>query len=116
MRSLVICIALLFFVFLSGCSTRKPLYLWGEYEDLIYSMYVKPGEADPSTQVVKLNEDIQKMHDKSYRVPPGVHAHLGYMQFLQGNIAVAADEFEMEKTLYPESSVFIDRLIKGLGK
>jgi hypothetical protein len=45
-----------------------------------------------------------------------VHAHLGYMQYRQGNIGMAANEFEMEKNLYPESLVFIDRLIKGLGQ
>lgn len=116
MRSLFIYISILLVIFLSGCSSKKPLYQWGEYEDLIYRMYVKPGEADPATQVVKLSENIQQMHDAGYRAPPGVHAHLGYMQYLQGNIGMAANEFEMEKNLYPESSVFIDRLIKGLGQ
>jgi len=116
MRPLVACILMLLILFLPGCSTRKPLYQWGEYEDLVYDMYVKPGEADPATQVAKLTEDIQKMHDAGYQAPPGIHAHLGYMQYLQGNAGVAITEFEIEKTLYPESSVFIDGLIRRLGK
>ena len=116
MGPVIIAIPILLVFFLSGCSVSKPLYQWGEYEDLVYDMYVKPGEADPATQVAKLTEDIQKMHDAGYQAPPGIHAHLGYMQYLQGNAGVAITEFEIGKTLYPESSVFIDGLIRRLGK
>ena len=105
-----------FLVVLSGCATSKPMYYWGEYEDLVYSMYVEPGEADPGTQVIKLTEDIQKAHDSGLNVPPGVHAHLGYMQYLQGNTSLGLHEFEVEKELYPESAIFIDGLLERLKK
>lgn len=100
---------------LSGCAAKpKPLYYWGEYEDLVYAMYVAPGEADTLTQIAKLNEDIQKTHDNGQRVPPGIHAHLGYMYSIIGNTGASLGEFETEKQLYPESSVFIDRIIGKL--
>jgi hypothetical protein len=101
----------------AGCTPPpKPLYYWGEYEDLLYSMYLNTGEADTTTQVAKLTEDMQKTRDNGQQVPPGVHAHLGYMHYLLGNAGPALAEFETEKQLYPESTVFMDRLIKQLTK
>ncbi|MGR9109055.1 MAG: DUF4810 domain-containing protein, partial [Gammaproteobacteria bacterium] len=90
----------------SACAQQpKPVYYWGEYENLLYSMYLHPGEADTTTQVAILTEDIQKTRDQGQRVPPGVHAHLGYMQYLLGNAGAALAEFTTEKELYPESTV-----------
>lgn len=98
-----------------GCATKpKPLYYWGEYEDLVYAMYVAPGEADTLTQVAKITEDIQKTHDNGQRVPPGIHAHLGYLYFLLGNTGASLAELETEKQLYPESTVFVNRVIEKL--
>ncbi len=102
---------------LSGCATQaKPVYYWGGYEDLLYSMYLHPGEADTASQVALLTEDIQKARDNGQRVPPGVHAHLGYMQYLLGNAGAALAELETEKRLYPESTLFMDRIIKKLTR
>ena len=97
-----------------GCATRKPLYDWGHYEALLYQMYGKPGTADPATQIARLTEDIQKADDAGRAVPPGVHAHLGYMYYLQGNEAAAVRELEIEKTQFPESTVFVDGMLSRL--
>lgn len=95
---------------IAGCAP-KPLYYWGRYETLLYEMYAKPGQADPATQIAQLSEDIERAQANGQRVPPGVHAHLGYMQFLSGDLAKARAEFETEKRLYSESATFMDRLI-----
>ncbi|MGZ8903731.1 MAG: DUF4810 domain-containing protein [Methylobacter sp.] len=99
-----------------GCAGTGPLYYWGEYDDLVYKMYVKPGEADTATQVEKLQADIAKASEAGARIGPGVHAHLGYMHFLQGNTQAAVHEFETEKALFPESAIFVDGLIGRLKK
>ena len=112
MHRLIIILCLSLF----GCSTTKLLYYWDEYEDLIYDMYVNPGKADPGVQIVKLTEDIEKTHAQGLRVPPGTHAHLGYMHYLQGNLGVARYEFKEEKRLFPESKTFIDGLLERMDK
>ncbi len=101
---------------LSGCvEPRPPLYRWGAYEGLIYDMYANPGTADPTTQIVKLTEDIQITQSKGQRVPPGVHAHLGYMYSLTGNAELARAELETERRLFPESATFVDGMLKRLS-
>ena len=83
-----------------GCATSESLYYWGDYEDLIYQMYIEPGAADTATQVAKLKEDINKVSAAGKPVPPGLHAHLGYMYFLQSDVHAAVLEFETEKKCF----------------
>ena len=108
--------ALLVLALLAGCAAQQaqPLYRWGEYESLVYKMYAKPGEAEPGLQVQKLSADIERTQAEGKRVPPGVHAQLGYMQFLQGNESQAVEEFAIERRLYPESATFMDTFIERL--
>ena len=96
---------------LSACSTQQPIYHWGHYEPLIYDMYHKPGKADPTTQILKLTEDIQWAKSRGKKVPPGVHAHLGMMYAAEGNYDLAQAAFLEEKTLFPESAVLIDGMM-----
>jgi hypothetical protein len=100
----------------SGCTQTTDIYRWGEYEDLVYAMYVKPGTADPGTQALELAEDVARTESEHRRVPPGVHAHLGYLYYLQGNIDAAFVEFQTEKELFPESTVFIDGMIARMAR
>ena len=104
--------ALLAFVLLASCATQKPTYYWGHYEPLIYDMYHKPGKAEPGVQIDKLTQDIQRAQDNGLKVPPGLHAHLGLMYAIQGNVAQSQAAFLKEKTLYPESAVMIDGMLK----
>jgi len=98
-----------------GCAQTPALYRWGLYEDLLYDMYKSPGKADPATQVAKLREDVAETESTGRRVAPGVHAHLGYMYYLQGNAAAAAEEFRRERELFPESAPLIDGMLRRMG-
>jgi len=113
-RIALICMASL--VFLSACASKPPLYQWGAYEELIYDMYANPGKAEPGVQIVKLTEDIERAYAEGQRVPPGVHAHLGYMYYTQGNTSAAAQEFATERELFPESGTFIDGMLARMQK
>ncbi len=96
----------------SGCVTAAPpIYRWGSYEALVYQMYAQPGKADPPTQVERLSRDIAEARANGERVPPGVHLHLGYMYWLQGNAASAQQEMELERQLFPESTAFVDHML-----
>ena len=100
---------------LTGCATRT-LYSWGHYEPLIYTMYANPGKATPEAQVTQLEEDFQKAKASNKPVPPGFHAHLGYLYYQLGKKDQARQEFETEKASFPESAVFMDRMLANLNK
>lgn len=101
-------------VLAQGCGPG-PLYHWGHYEPLVYEMYAHPGKAEPAEQIDELTEDIAVAQARNRLVPPGVHAHLGYMYLQQGNAMAAREQFEIEKRLFPESSVFMDRLLSQMA-
>jgi len=96
---------------LSACAQQKTLYDWGVYEQVVYDMYVHPGKADPGTQIAKLTEDVERIKAEGGRVAPGVHAHLGYLYYTQGQPALAQEELTIEKRLFPESAVFVDGML-----
>lgn len=96
---------------LSACAGQPEMYHWGNYQSLVYDMYIEPGKADTLSQIEKLNADIDQASSKGKRVAPGIYAHLGFMQALLGNTEKSIQSFETEKTLYPESSVFIDGIL-----
>jgi hypothetical protein len=101
----------------AGCAEPPPtIYGWGVYEDLVYQMYAEPGAADPNTQIVRLSEDITRIEGEGKRVPPGVHAHLGYMYYLSGNTDAAFAELATERELFPESATFIDGIFARLQR
>jgi hypothetical protein len=100
----------------SGCAKPVLIYRWGVYESLVYDMYAKPGEADPVTQTAKLTEDIARTHAEGARVPPGVHAHLGFLYYSQGQVDSAYQEFAIEKQLFPESTVLIDGILDRMER
>lgn len=101
---------------LAGCSGPPTLYSWGHYEDLIYASYSSPGKVSPEMQIEQLEQDYQKARTANRRMHPGFHAHLGYMYYQIGKLDQARQEFETEKAEFPESAVFMDRLIANLKK
>jgi hypothetical protein len=103
---------------LAACETTSSssLYYWGDYEQLLYDMYNKPGSAEPEMQIDQLSADIQKAQDSGERIAPGVHAHLGLMYASIGNMAAAEAAFNNEKLLFPESAVLLDGMLQRAYK
>ena len=100
---------------LTGCSSPT-IYSWGHYEGLVYAMYAAPDKVPPEQQLERLEADFQKACSENKPVPPGFHAHLGYLYYQLGKATEARQEFETEKTQFPESAVFMDRLLGNLAK
>lgn len=94
-----------------GCTSNLNLYYWGEYEELVYKMYNKPGSATPEAQIDKLTRDIQKADSRGIPVPPGIFAHLGFMYAAVGNESDAMASFNEEKERFPESHVFVNGMM-----
>ena len=101
---------LLVAVLISGCKTTEPMYYYGGYSEAVYS-YFKADETPISQQILILEDIILQAQGKGKPVAPGVHAHLGMLYFESGNQALGTVQFEEEKALFPESSVYIDFLM-----
>jgi hypothetical protein len=102
---------------LAGCVTQPPeLYTWGQYEELLYAAYTRPGSVSAQMQVEKLEQDYQQARAENKRMFPGFHAHLGVLYFELGKLDQARQEFQTEKAEFPESAVFMNRLIANLKK
>jgi hypothetical protein len=108
--SLLVLLALL-----TGCAAPG-LYSWGHYEDVIYTMYTAPDKMPPERQVEIIEADFQKARSRNKPVPPGWHAYLGYLYYQLGKADQARQEFETEKARFPESAVFMDRMLGNLAK
>jgi hypothetical protein len=100
---------------LAGCEAPSHYY-WGHYEALIYASYSTPGKVSPEMQVEKLEQDYQQARAANKPVPPGFHAYLGFLYFQLGKMDQAKQEFMTEKANFPESAVFMDRLLANLDK
>jgi len=102
-------------VFLTGC-TEATLYSWGEYENQVYRSLSAGSKSTPEMQVAMLESDVRKARATKKRLPPGFHAHLGYLYFQLGNLERARQELELEKSEFRESAVFMDRLLASVKK
>ncbi len=104
--------ALLSAMLASGCVTPEPpLYRWGNYQDLIYTGYKDPGSSDPVNDALALEEDLRRTEAEGMQIPPGVRIHLAYLYFEQGRTDEARVLLETERARFPESAVFVDRLL-----
>ncbi len=102
---------------ISGCASRRAdLYNWGNYEDGIYAGYLARSDYPIEKEIGQLEQDYQETRSSNERVPPGWHAHLGYLYYQVGKVDQARQEFATEKASFPESAVFMDRLLNNLGK
>jgi hypothetical protein len=101
---------------LAACSAPAPLYNWGSYQSQVYALYKDPGKISFEEQIIALEKDYQEARSLNRAVPPGYHAHLGYLYFQVGKLDAAAREFETEKRLFPESTTYINMLLNKLKK
>jgi hypothetical protein len=104
-------ILLLMMLLLSACGGPKTMYVWDDYEPGIYSI-LKKEDTDLSKQICNLEKTLQRSQAKGQRLPPGFYAHLGMLYGKSGDTAKMNSYFRMEKQQFPESSAYIDFLMK----
>ena len=111
---------LFFLLFISvafiGCAQQKPMYYWGNYSDTLYHAKKEPGVETLAKHKEALENIVEESNNRNLRVPPGVYAELGYLYAAQNNSKKAIELFSLEKTTYPESTIFMDRLIMQTEK
>lgn len=98
-------------VLLAGCSGPKTLYQWETYQAQTYEYF--KGEEAKEAQVEALERDLQKIKSTGKTPPPGYHAHLGLLYLSMGKDDQMVQQFRTEKTLFPESTPYMDFLLKN---
>ncbi len=97
---------------ISGCSSHKPMYEYADYSENFYGMKKDATPEAAAEWKNSLEESIKRSNARAIRIPPGINANLGYLYLKANDTAKAISYFKAEKALYPESSVFMDKLIK----
>jgi hypothetical protein len=105
-------ILFLIFSFIVGCATQEPLYYWGNYSQTLYKYKKLPNEENLETHKACLVKIIEESNHRNKKTPPGVCCEYGYILLKEGKTQEALYYFQMEEKNYPESTVFIDRLIR----
>ena len=99
---------------LVGCATpTPPLYLWGEFPKMQYEALRANGT--PSAQrMVDIEAHMEKAAAAHAALPPGFRAHLGMLKLANGDAGQARALWQAEKTAFPESTPYMDQLLKRL--
>ena len=99
---------------LTSCNTTKSLYSWYNYEDITY----KYSKKSTDELQVKVLEQYSKMNEKQQGVrgvvPPGFYAEYGFLLCKTGKSQEGLAFLKQEIELYPESEIYISRIIKQL--
>lgn len=101
----------------SGCAQQpKTLYYWGGYQDQVHAYLQSTDGGDVAQQVAELEAGMEKAKAANQSLPPGYHAQLGMLYFAEGKVDQAVDHLQLEKTIYPESTIYMDRLLARFNK
>jgi len=97
-------------------SKKNYLYSWGQYYDASYG-YLK-NKDDKSTQALVANYKsiIDKQAGIRKTVPPGIYADYGFLLMQMNQTEAGKAMLLKEIELYPESKVFIDRILNSVNK
>lgn len=95
-----------------SCMPVSTLYYWDKYEDASYKNY-KQGTDEAKVELMAVYEKmINKQIGTRKTIAPGICAEYGFMLIQAGKAEEGITYLKKEMELYPESSVFIGRIIK----
>jgi hypothetical protein len=108
MRALPIALLL---ALLPACVTQNRLFAWGDYDDALYAHHKAP--QDRAAFVERLRKVVLQAEQEGKKVPPGVYAEFGYALLEEGSYDQAVTWFQKERDLWPESRVFMEKMIRN---
>lgn len=102
---------------LAGCAQPgpKPMYQWAGYQNSVYQ-YLKSDGSEPGAQIAALEAQIEKNKAAGEANPPGMRAHLALLYSKVGDDVAAQRHLEAERAQFPESTAYIDFLLKNVKK
>jgi hypothetical protein len=99
---------------LSGCANKvASLYQWETFPRQQYDTLLRAG-ASPTEQIQAMEAHVEKARGAGAALPPGFRAHLGMLHLNAGNADQARQLWQAEKAAFPESTPYMDRLLKRL--
>jgi hypothetical protein len=104
------CIALF-----AGCAHKAPapLYMWETFPKMQYDALLRAG-ITPVEQVGAMEAQVEKARAAGASLPPGFRAHLGMLKLSAGDADQARQLWRAEKAAFPESTPYMDQLLKRL--
>jgi len=115
LRTGALAVALLSLAALTGCASQpKTLYHWAGYEEQVYEHFKH--DKSPQEQIAALEASLQQARARDVTPAPGFHAHLGMLYAEVGKGDQVRQQFETEKTLFPESAPYMDFLMRNFEK
>ncbi|RKT49609.1 hypothetical protein DFR40_3273 [Azonexus fungiphilus] len=100
------CLALL-----AGCASQpQSLYHWGAYPAVQYAYF--KGDKGPEEGILALEKVREEAKAQGRALPPGLQAHLGLLYGMTGRGDLFEQNLLAEKQSFPESSVYLDFLLK----
>lgn len=117
LRAYTSCAALVGMAVTSGCANQpNTLYYWGDYQNQVHDYLNASDGGDIQKQTAALEAGVEKAKASGKGLPPGYHAQLGMLYYAQGMPDQAAEQLQLEKSIYPESATYIDGLLTKFKK
>ncbi|MFA6541286.1 MAG: DUF4810 domain-containing protein [Bacteroidota bacterium] len=113
MKTTIKFVSLLVIILFIGCKPETQFF-WGNYSKTLYDYKKNPDDKTLAEHKKSLTEIILQSSKKHKPVPPGVYAELGYLTVREGNETEGNEYFKKEMLYYPESKVFIEKLLNEL--
>jgi len=99
---------------LLGCAEApKRLYHWDGFQAQLYQHF-KGDESSPDEHLRILHEQSQRARASGGALPPGFRAHVAMIYLRLGRDTEATLELEAEKANFPESTQYMDFLLKHM--
>ena len=98
---------------LCGC-TSNTLYEWGNYDQWLYENYKSPkNDEELYVDLTRLITEYESRKNPAVKpMAPGLYAEYGFLLMRRGENERAIGYYTKEKTLWPESAVFMDSMIQ----
>jgi len=99
---------------LTGCAhAPSTAYHWDGYQKNVYT-YLKQDAANPAELLQSMNVEADAARKAGRPLPPGYRAHIAMLMVQLGQYDDASKQLEAEKTAFPESTPYMDFLLKQM--
>lgn len=100
---------------LAACAQGpKHMYNWKSYQPAVYA-YLNDEGVDYAAQAQDMQLNVETARSSNTALPPGFRAHLGMLYLKLGEDSKAVEQLQGEKLAFPESTSFMDFLMKNLS-
>ena len=97
---------------LASCAPKIQLYSWADYEKTSYNYLKNANEESTQKLIATYDKIIKKQVGTRKTVPPGIMADYGFLLINQGKVEEGKAMLAKEIKTYPESKIFIERILK----